>query len=93
MLYYKRLKRYRVLKREFIHRLKSIKSKGNILSVKREYIEFMRLFGIIPNNFFNGFYSENRDVYSEVLLVLWKAYKNSSYILSRDECSIILCAF
>jgi len=50
----------------------------------------MRLFDIIPNNLFNIFYSENRDIYAEALLAIWKGYKNSSYILSRDECATIL---
>lgn len=47
----------------------------------------MKLFDVIPINFFNIFTSQNREIYVESLLVIWKEYKNSSYILSKEECA------
>lgn len=47
----------------------------------------MKLFDIIPINFFNIFTSLNREIYVESLLIIWKEYRSSSYILSKEQCA------
>lgn len=42
----------------------------------------MELFQIIPSNFFNIFLSDNRELYIQSMLEIYKETKNNSYDLT-----------
>jgi len=53
----------------------------------------VKLFEIVPNNFFNIFTSSYRDIYVEAIHVIWKEYKGCSYILTRGQCQGLLYTY
>ncbi|MBZ9685763.1 DUF5716 family protein [Clostridium estertheticum] len=50
----------------------------------------MELFQIIPNNFFNLFLSDNRELYIQSMLEIYNETKNNSYDLTKNQCLSIL---
>ncbi|WP_461612083.1 Wadjet anti-phage system protein JetA family protein [Clostridium sp. Marseille-QA1073] len=53
----------------------------------------MELFQIIPSNFFNIFLSDNRELYIQSMLQIYKETKSNSYDLTVSQCEEILSKY
>jgi hypothetical protein len=53
----------------------------------------MSLFNIVPDNFFKILTTANRVIYLESLLSLYAEFKDSSYMLTKIECTVILSRY
>ncbi|MEA4828345.1 MAG: DUF5716 family protein, partial [Clostridium sp.] len=53
----------------------------------------MELFQIIPSNFFNIFLSDNRELYIQSILEIYKETKNNNYDLTINQCVGLLSRY